>query len=359
MKILDVETSPPEPSFRLPAEWEPHEATWIAWPHNRSDWPGKIMPIRWVYGEIIRKLVPFERVRILINSVLEEGRICSILKKIGVDLSHIDFFPFRTNRCWTRDYGPIFLKRSGDPPEIAVIRFRFNGWSKYDDWQYDNEIPEKVGNALGRRIFPVRFQGHDVVLEGGAIDHNGMGTVLTTEECLLDVSRQTRNPGLDRKSLEKIFLNYLGMDNVLWLGRGISGDDTHGHVDDFCRFVNSRTVVLSQETDPGDENYAILEENRERLQDMRLQDGSKIEVVRLPMPVPLFFDGQRLPASYANFFIGNGAVLVPTFNDPHDRIALGILSELFPERSVVGISSTDLVWGLGTIHCLTQQQPAI
>jgi len=359
MNNLDTESIPNEMGFRIPAEWEPHDATWIAWPRNKSDWPGKFIPIRWVYGEIIRKLIPFEKIRIIINSIDEETKVRKILSKIGIDLSYIDFFHFPTNRIWTRDYGPIFLKSNREYPEIAIVRFRFNAWSKYNDWQSDNMIPERVSRALGFRIFTATFQGQEIVLEGGAIDNNGKGTVLTTEECLLDVNCQVRNPNLDRKSLEKIFLDYLGIVNVLWLGRGISGDDTHGHIDDICRFVNQNTVILCQESNPNNENYDILEENRERLQNMRLQDGSKIEVVRLPMPEPLFFDGQRLPASYANFFIGNGVVLVPTFNDPHDRTALGILSELFPDRCVVGINSTDLVWGLGTIHCLTQQQPKI
>ncbi len=350
---------PQESGFRLPAEWEPHEATWIAWPHNKSDWPGKFAPIPWVYGEIIRKLIPFEKVRIIVESVEGENKVRKLLKRVGVDLSCVEFFHFPTDRIWIRDYGPIFLKTTGDPSEMAIIRFHFNAWAKYKDWQNDNAIPVRIGKTLGYKIFPALFHEKEIVLEGGAIDHNGLGSLLTTEECLLDLDCQARNPDLDRKTLEKIFKEYLGISNVLWLGRGLSGDDTHGHVDDFCRFVNHNTVILCQEDNPEDDNYLPLKENRERLQGLRLQDGAKIEIIPLPMPEPLYFDGRRLPASYANFFIGNGVVLVPTFNDPRDRTALGILSELFPDKGVVGINATDLVWGLGTIHCLTQQQPRI
>ncbi|MBI5606435.1 MAG: agmatine deiminase family protein [Deltaproteobacteria bacterium] len=356
---LSITSKPQESGFRWPAEWEPHEATWIAWPHNKSDWPGKFAPIPWVYGEIIRKLIPFEKVRIIVESVEGENKVRKLLKRVGVDWSCVEFFHFPTDRIWIRDYGPIFLKTIGGPSEIAIMRFHFNAWAKYKDWQNDNAIPVRIGNTLGYKILPALFHEKEIVLEGGAIDHNGRGSLLTTEECLLDFDCQARNPDLDRKTLEKIFEAYLGISNVLWLGRGLSGDDTHGHVDDFCRFVNHYTVVLCQEDNPKDDNYLPLKENRERLQGLRLQDGAKIEIIPLPMPEPLYFDGRRLPASYANFYIGNGVVLVPTFNDPRDRTALGILSELFPGKGVVGINATDLVWGLGTIHCLTQQQPRI
>lgn len=352
-------TTPNELGFRFPAEWEPHEATWIAWPHNKNDWPGKITPIRWVYGEIVRKLALSERVRIILNSSKEEKQARSILTRVGVDLSEIDFFHIPADRSWVRDYGPIFLKRTDGRQEVAVVRFRFNGWAKYEDWLHDNQVSHNVGKALGCKVFPVNFAGCGIVLEGGAIDGNGKGTILSTEECLLDTICQVRNPGIDRKSMEIILFDNLGAVNVLWLGRGIVGDDTHGHVDDVCRFVNRNTVVLCFENNPSDENYKILHENRERLQAMRTEDGSRIDVILLPMPEPLFFEGQRLPASYANFYIANSVVIVPTFNDPSDRIALGILSEIFSDKKVVGINSTDLVWGLGTIHCMTQQQPKI
>jgi len=350
-------TSPAARGFRMPAEWEPHHATWIGWPHNASDWPGKITTIPWVYGEIVRALAPGELVRALVSSAAHEQRARRVLKQVGVPAERTEFFRFPTDRGWTRDFGPIFIRREG-PVEVAIGRFRFNAWAKYPDWKRDDKIPERAAQRLKLRVFPVRAGNRDVVLEGGSIDVNGKGTLLTTEECLLDPAVQTRNPGLSRTAIEAALRENLGVTNVLWLGKGIAGDDTHGHVDDLCRFVNPKTVVLCRETDPRDANYSPLEENRERLQGMRLEDGSKPEVVDLPMPAPVVFSGQRLPASYANFYIANAAVLVPTFNDPKDRVALGILSELFRDRPVVGIHAVDLVWGLGTIHCLTQQEPA-
>jgi len=344
----------------FPAEWEPHHATWIAWPHNASDWPGKLAPIPWVYGEIVRRLAPGELVRILVNSARHERQARRVLEKVGLEPSRVEYFRFPTNRGWTRDFGPLFVRRDAPPPaELAIARFRFNAWAKYPDWTKDDRVPELAARKLKRRLLRARAGGRDVVLEGGSIDVNGRGTLLTTEQCLLDAAVQVRNAGLSRTELEAVLRDSLGATNVLWLGRGIAGDDTHGHVDDLCRFVNARTVVLCSERDPHDANHRALAENRERLEGMRLQDGSKIEVVPLPMPTPLHFDGQRLPASYANFYIANAAVLVPTFNDRNDRVALGILSELFTDRPVVGVHAVDLVWGLGTIHCLTQQEPAV
>jgi agmatine deiminase len=363
----------------MPAEWEPHEATWIGWPHNRSDWPGRFAPIPWVYGEIVRKLAEGEIVRILVNSKGHETGARRVLRRLALDPGRIEFFRFPTNRGWTRDFGPLFVRRevekstveksnsaaaldsstfNSSTSEIAIVRFRFNGWAKYPDSQMDDKVPERVAKALRCPLLPARAHGRDFVLEGGSIDVNGRGSLLTTEECLLDPRVQVRNPGLGRAGIESVLRTYLGVSNVLWLGRGIVGDDTHGHVDDICRFVGPRTVVLCQEDDPRDANYLPLAENRERLQVIRLEDGSKIEVVALPMPAPLYLDGQRLPATYANCYIANAAVLVPTFNDPNDRVALGILGELFRDRVVVGIHAVDLVWGLGTLHCATQQQPA-
>jgi len=325
----------------MPAEWEPHAATWIGWPHNVTDWPGKFSPIPWVYAEIVRVLTRGETVRILAHSGVQQAT--RILKKAGVDLARVDFLRFPTNRGWTRDFGPIFVRRGNG---LAIARFHFNAWAKYKDWKKDDKIPERAAKKLK---LPLIDAG--VVLEGGSIDVNGQGTLLTTEECLLDPHVQTRNPGLARHDIEQVFRNALGITKTIWLGKGIAGDDTHGHVDDLCRFVNPTTVVLCTEDDRHDVNYKPLKENHERL------EGHGIEVIDLPMPAPLYFDGVRLPASYANFYISNAAVLVPTFNDPNDRVALGILAEVFADRAVVGIHAVDLVWGLGTIHCLTQQEP--
>lgn len=357
-------TQQPAPSsqslnrYRMPAEWEPHEATWIGWPHNLTDWPGKFGPIPWVYGEIVRQIALGEIVRIIVNSKAHQDSARRILRRIGVDLARVEFFRFPTDRGWTRDFGPIFVKRDASRANVAITRFGFTGWAKYPNWRKDCQVPERAAKTLRLRMFDAVVKGRTFVLEGGSIDVNGLGTLLTTEECLLDTKIQVRNPGFRREEIAAVFRRYLGVTNVLWLGKGIAGDDTHGHVDDLCRFVGPRTVVLCYEKDQRDANYSALQENWERVQDMRLEDGSKLEIVPLPMPSPVYLDGQRLPASYANFYISNAAVLVPTFNDPNDFIALGILRDLFPGRPVAGIHAGDLVWGLGTLHCLTQQQPA-
>lgn len=351
--------SPASLGYRMPAEWERHEATWIGWPHNRSDWPQKFAVIPWVYGEMARHIASGEVVRILVNSRSHESSARRILKSVGVKLDRVEFLAFPTDRGWTRDFGPIFVKRDAPAADLAVERFGFTGWAKYPNWRKDSQVPERAARVLSRRMFDVVLNDRRFVLEGGSIDVNGRGTLLTTEECLLDSSVQVRNPGMGREEIARVFQQYLGVTNVLWLGKGIAGDDTHGHVDDLCRFVGPRTIVLCWEKDSHDLNYSALQENWERVKDMRLEDGSKIEVVPLPMPSPVHFNGRRLPASYANFYITNAAVLVPTFNDPHDFVALGILKDLFTDRPVVGIHAVDLVWGLGTIHCLTQQEPAV
>ena len=311
-----------------------------------------------MYGEIVRKISASEIVRILVNSSAHEKHVRGILKLVGVAAARVQFFRMPTNRGWTRDFGPIFLRRDKPRRELAIARFRFNAWARYPDWQKDDAIPQQVARKLKIKIIPARLGNREIVLEGGSIDVNGRGTVLTTEECLLDQKRQVRNPGLTRADTETALKQNLGVTNVVWLGKGIAGDDTHGHVDDLCRFVNPSTVVLIREKNQRDANYRPLEENWERIRDARLETGEKIEAIELPMPAPLHFDGVRLPASYANFYITNAAVLVPTFNDPNDRVALGILAELFPGRPVLGIHAIDLVWGFGTLHCLTQQQPA-
>ncbi|HBA84205.1 MAG TPA: agmatine deiminase [Verrucomicrobia bacterium] len=348
-----------EQKWCMPAEWAPHEATWLSWPHNPADWPAKMGVIPWVFGEMVRKLAPGEVVRILVNNQAHENKARSILQSSGVELHRVEFFRFKTDRSWVRDYGPIFIRRRGPGAGLVMAHFHFNGWAKFVDWTRDNAVPEKISRKLEIEKIEVLHGDRPFVLEGGAIDVNGMGSLLTTEECLLDQKRQVRNPGLSRKDIEGVLSEALGLSNIIWLGKGIVGDeDTHGHVDDLCRFVGPRTVVLCHEKNVRDANYRLLEENRERLEQARLEDGSRMEIVRLPMPAPLYFDGRRLPASYANFYIANSVVLAPTFNDPADRMALGMIGDLFPDRQVCGIHAVDLVLGLGAIHCLTQQQPA-
>ncbi len=355
---LDGQT-PGALGFSMPAEWEPHAATWLAWPHNPTDWPDKIDTIRWVYCEIVRRISSGETVRMLVNSRSAAQQAQHTLMRAGSSTENVEFLIHPTNRGWTRDSGPIFVRRSdGTGAQTAIVQCHFNAWAKYPDWQKDRRVPEFAARRLRKRLFHARFQGRDFVLEGGGIDVNGCGTVLTTEECCLDQRTQVRNPGLGRKEFEAVLRQNLGVSDFLWLAGGVVGDDTHGHVDDICRFVDRSTLVLIKESDSNDVNYRPLAENWDRVQDFRLEDNSKPEVVALPMPGPLFFDGGRLPASYANFYISNAAVLVPTFNDPKDRVALGILGDLFRDRPVIGIHAVDLVLGFGTLHCLTQQQPA-
>jgi agmatine deiminase len=346
---------PAQLGYRMPAEWEPHEATWIAWPHRRDDWPGKFGPIPWVYAEIVRHLHQSEKVRVLVNDTAAEARVRRRLSRCAIDLDRVTFFPFPTDRVWTRDYAPLFVTDGAG--KVAVTDWHFNAWAKYEDWRRDDAVPAQVADQLGLPSWQPACAGRRVVLEGGSIDGNGQGLLLTTEECLLSPV-QARNPGLTRADLEQVFSDYLGVKKVLWLGRGIAGDDTHGHVDDLARFVGPRTLVTAIEDNPADDNYRPLQENLERLRGMTDEAGRSLEVVPLPMPGPVVFAGQRLPASYANFYVANDRVLVPTFNDPNDRRALGVLADLFPGRKVIGVHAVDLVWGLGTLHCLTQQQPA-
>ena len=328
--------------FWMPAEFDQHEATWIAWPHNHDDWPGRFEPVPWVYGEIVRKLTRAERVRILVNE-RTQPEAERILRKVGADTSAVDFYPCPTNRAWIRDFGPIFV--ASPRGEVRATCWRFNAWAKYDDYQLDAQVPGFVANQLKLPAWK-----SDMVLEGGSIEVNGRGILLTTEECLLSPV-QARNPGMTRKVIERHFADYLGISHTVWLKNGIAGDDTHGHVDDIARFVAPDTVVVASEINPSDPNHKPLRENLDILQQTRLV------VVQLPMPQPLYFDGQRLPASYANFYIANRMVLVPTFNDPNDWSALRTLTDVFPDREVVGINCTELILGLGALHCMTQQQP--
>jgi agmatine deiminase len=383
-------TIAPQIRYRMPAEWEPHAATWIAWPHNTEDWPGKFQPIPWVYAEIVRHLSQVEDVHILVNNEAAEQRATAQLRRGGANLARLHFHCWPTDRVWLRDSGPIFVKAlkpedaesSAPTGDLAVTNWKFNAWAKYDNWRRDNLIPHHVAQHYGMTelcaqidfaaTFPHR-DPHRLVLEGGSIDTNGAGILLTTEECLLSTV-QERNPGLGsveetRHHLEKAFHEYLGIDQTIWLHRGCAGDDTHGHIDDITRFVpgpdpdnQTNTILTAVEPNTADENHLPLAENLARLRAARIQQGphagKPFNIVELPMPNPVIFEGQRLPASYANFYIANSLVLVPTFNDPHDRHALNIIANCFPTREIIGIHAVDLVWGLGTLHCMTQQEPA-
>jgi agmatine deiminase len=352
--------TPRELGYRMPAEWERHDATWLAWPHNPEDWPGKFQAIPWLYAEIVRLLSERERVEILVNDEKAEVRARGILKRTGAHLDRVNFHLWPTNRVWTRDSGPIFIRnREG---HLAVTNWQFNAWAKYADWQLDDQVPSRVTGLLGLPEWAPAVRREDgssqrLVLEGGSIDTNGEGILLTTEECLLSEVQQ-RNPGVGRSQLEKAVHDSLGIDQVIWLGCGVAGDDTHGHVDDISRFVGPATIVTAVEPNTKDPNHEPLADNLARLKAARTLDGKQFTLVELPLPRPVIFRGQRLPASYANFYLANGLVLVPTFHDPNDRVALNIMADVFPEREVIGIHSVDLVWGLGTLHCMTQQQPA-
>ncbi len=385
------------PAFRMPAEWEPHAATWLAWPHFRGDWPGKFEPIPWVYAEIIRYLSRRERVELIVKDSAAEKLARKTLKRAHALNDNIRFHRWPTNRVWTRDSGCAFVcscgadilvrQTSGTKAQIhsgtvnagpeallhpkpvsenrmkqcgplAAIKWRFNAWAKYPNWKHDEKIGSRMAKATGAQEFQPMFGKNRVVLEGGSIEVNGRGTLITTEECLLSRVQQ-RNPGMKKGDYEKTFAEYLGATNVIWLGSGITGDDTHGHVDDITRFVSRDTVVTCVEADPSSENYEALRENIRRLRDATTEDGKALATIDLPMPAPVYFAGRRLPASYANFYIANGLVLVPVFNDPNDRVALDIFADIFPDLEIVGIYCGDLIWGFGAVHCMTQQQPAI
>lgn len=357
-----IQSTPGALGYRMPAEWETHEATWLGWPHNESDWPEKLDTIRWVYGEMVRKISAGEFVRILVRNRAEAKFASRYLERARCDLRRVQFIVHPTNRGWTRDSGPIFVQRpkaksQKSKTETAIVHFHFNAWAKYRNWQLDTKVPETAARLLRKPLFNAQFNGKNFVIEGGGIEVNGRGTLLTTEECYLHPKVQVRNPGMTKTQYDGQFKKYLGVKNVLWLRNGPVGDDTHGHIDDICRFVDPKTLVLIKEPNRRDINHRPLAENWERIQDFRLENGARPEVVPLPMPSPLYYGPWRLPASYANFYICNACVIVPTFNDPNDRVALGTLAELFRDRPVVGIHAVDLVLGFGSLHCLTQQQP--
>ncbi len=359
----------------MPAEWESHDATWIVWPHNQKDWPGKFAPVPWIFAEIVRILARGERVNILVEPSKQHAArnaVRDILQKADANLAHVTFHELATNRVWLRDSGPIFVtnkiknQKSGAgaiKKTLAALDFKFNAWAKYGDWQLDDALPARIANALQIPRFVAsgldnRNQPKRFVLEGGSIDINGAGSLLTTEECLLSKVQQ-RNPGFSRARIEQTLCEFLGVQKILWLKSGIAGDDTHGHVDDTARFVDAQTIVACAESNRRDENFGRLRENSRRLSKMRDARSKQFTVAELPMPEAVYFANQRLPASYANFYIANAGVLVPVFNDVNDARALKVLEQCFKGRSIIPVYCRDLVWGLGTIHCLTQQQPAV
>lgn len=356
--VRTAERTPRTLGFRMPGEWARHTSTWIAWPHERSDWPGSFGRIPSVYVAIVRELSRGERVEILVGSRDVEGRVRRELERADVPIERIGWHRWPTDRSWVRDSGPTFVVRArarARSPAVGAVRWRFNAWARYDNWRHDVTVGERIAAEAGARSWAPRRHGRAVVLEGGALDANGAGLLLTTEECLLG-TEQVRNPGFGRDDYERIFADYLGVDRVLWLPRGIVGDDTHGHVDDVARFVSPSTIVAPVEPDPKDPNHAPLAENRARLDAFQRDLPGRVRVVELPMPSAIYHGDQRLPASYANFFVANDSVLVPLFDDPADRRALATLRSQFPGRRVVGIPSRDLVLGLGTLHCLTQPE---
>jgi agmatine deiminase len=348
--------SPRSLGYRMPAEWEPHARTWLAWPHNATDWPGKLAAIPWVFGEIIRVLGEHGRVGLVVLDAKMEAQARKILGQCGVDLTAIDALVAPTDRAWVRDSGPSFLCRADG--KRACVTWQFNAWAKYDDFTADARLGARIAEHAELPIWqPRRPGGGRFVLEGGAVEVDGEGTLLCTEECLLDQTQQSRNPGVPREAQERVLGDALGIDKVIWLGQGIAGDDTHGHVDDVARFVAPGRVVVCSETTVADANFEPLRDAHRRLAAARDGKGRKLDLIALPMPRAVIFDGQRLPASYANFYVTDGVVLVPTFNDPADTSALAILADCFPGREVVGIHAVDLILGLGALHCLTQQEP--
>lgn len=343
--------TPKQAGYAFPAEWELHEATWLSWPHKEASWPGKIESIYAPYAEFIKVVAEGEKVRININD--EETRAFALehLQQAGADLNNIEFFDYPTNDAWCRDHGPAFLLNA-EGTKKAVVDWGYNAWGgKYPPYDLDDVIPTKIANHFGLPLFTP-----DIVMEGGSVEFNGKGTILTTTACLLN---ENRNPHLNKQQIEEYLLEYYGAEQVLWLGDGIVGDDTDGHIDDITRFVNEDTVLTVVESNPLDENYILLQENLEALKEMRLLDGRPLQIYQLPMPSPVIHEDTRLPASYANFYIANQSVVVPTFRDVNDKLALDIIQKAFPYRKVVGIDSIDIIWGLGSFHCLSQQEPAL
>jgi agmatine deiminase len=342
-------------SRRFPAEWEKQQGILLCFPHNGNDWPGKYEAIQWAFVEFIKKVTTFEEVVLVVADEKLKTKVIGMLEIAEVNSKVVSFLIHKTNRSWMRDSGPIIVQNG---TKREALDFNFNGWAKYNNYQLDKWVPRMVAKFLDIPVQQVTYKGKPVIVEGGAIETNGKGSLITSEECLMHPTIQVRNPNFTKADYEAVFKEYLGITNVIWLGNGIEGDDTHGHIDDLCRFVNENTVVTIVESDKKDSNYKPLQDNLKRLQNAKLENGKPLNIVELPMPKRIYFDGIVLPASYANFLILNKCVLVPTFNDYNDRTALNILADCFPDREIIGISAIDLIWGFGTLHCLSQQIPA-
>ena len=340
---------------RFPAEWEKQEGILLCFPHNGNDWPGKYGAIQWAFVEFIKKVAEDEKLFLIVRDETLKNKVQTLLETATVKTENVHFIIQKTNRSWMRDSGPIIVKNGS---KREALNFNFNGWAKYNNWKLDKHVPQKVSEFLNIPLSQVTYKGKKVVLEGGALEVNGKGTLITSEECLLDPKIQVRNAGFSKADYEAVFKEYFGISNTIWLNKGIIGDDTHGHIDDLCRFVNEDTVVTVVENNPKSKNYAPLQDNLELLKKAKLENGNSLNIKTLPMPKPILFDGVELPASYANFLILNKKVLVPTFNDSEDRNALNILADCFPDKEVIGINCIDLIWGFGTLHCLSQQIPA-
>ncbi|WP_308992534.1 agmatine deiminase family protein [Mariniflexile litorale] len=338
----------------FPAEWEKQQGILLCFPHNGNDWPGKYEAVQWAFVEFIKKVASVEAVFLIVANEKLKNKVSSMLETAHVNLKNVSFIIHKTNRSWMRDSGPIIVKSGASR---KAINFNFNGWAKYNNYKLDKHVPAKVAEFLNIPLEQATYKGKPFILEGGAIDVNGKGTLITSEECLLHPNIQVRNEGFTKQDYEAVFKEYLGITNVIWLGNGIEGDDTHGHIDDLARFVNDDTIITVVETNTTDNNYKPLQDNLKRLQTSTLENGKTPKIVTLPMPKRLDFDGVRIPASYANFLILNKTVLVPTFNDANDRIALNSIADCFPDRDIIGIAATDFIWGFGTLHCLSQQIP--
>jgi agmatine deiminase len=345
--------NPRELGYHMPAEWEPHEATWLSWPHKEASWPGAFERVPGIFVEITKHLSDSELVRINVADEDFADRVRSLLRRGGVNLDAVRFHFNPTDDAWVRDHGPIYVVRDrGGKRERGIIDWGYNAWgNKYPPYDQDDVVPSRIAAETGETLFKP-----DIVMEGGSLDVNGRGTLITTEACLLNPNR---NPQLNRAQIEGYLRDYLGVGHILWLGDGIAGDDTDGHIDDLTRFVSPDAVVTVIEDDRQDENYEVLQENYERLLKMKNEAGNSLRVIELPMPGPVYFENQRLPASYANFYIANRSVLVPTYRHENDERACAILQDVFSDRKVIGIDCVELIWGLGSIHCVTQQQPAV